>query len=221
MKFRNHEKELSMNVLAIGAHYDDVELGCGGSLAKHVKRGDRVCVYVPTVSGYVNPQNELVRSNAAALTEAQHAMRILGVHEFISGGFETLRIEFGEDLNREIVRIVEDQKIDRVYTHWTGDSHHDHRAVALASLHSCRHVRQVLMYRSNWYPSEGVFAGNFSIDISSEWEMKEQAIRAHASEIERTGGRWLTYFQNEAENAGIRSGVRYAEVFQIVTWLEA
>ena len=40
-----------MNVLAIGAHFDDIELGCGGTLAGHVRRGDNVYAYVATVSG--------------------------------------------------------------------------------------------------------------------------------------------------------------------------
>ena len=41
-----------MNILAIGAHFDDVELGCGGALVKHTEEGDDVYVYVPTVSGF-------------------------------------------------------------------------------------------------------------------------------------------------------------------------
>lgn len=43
-----------MNILAIGAHFDDVELGCGGALAKHTSSGDQVTVYVATKSGYAN-----------------------------------------------------------------------------------------------------------------------------------------------------------------------
>ena len=39
-----------MKVLAIGAHVDDIELGCGGSLVKHVKNKDKVCMYVITIS---------------------------------------------------------------------------------------------------------------------------------------------------------------------------
>ena len=42
-------------ILAIGAHFDDIELGCGGSLAKHTKEGDDVYAYVATLSGFSNP----------------------------------------------------------------------------------------------------------------------------------------------------------------------
>lgn len=41
-----------MNVLAVGAHFDDLELGCGGSLARHVRKGDRVIGFVATTSDY-------------------------------------------------------------------------------------------------------------------------------------------------------------------------
>ena len=140
-----------MNILAIGAHFDDVELGCGGTLVKHVNQGDNVYVYVATVSGFSNPGNNVVRKKKVALREARKAMEVIGVNEMITGQFETLNVEFTDVLNVEIVKIVEEKNIDLVYTHWVGDIHHDHHAVAKASLHSCRHVPRLLMYRSNWY----------------------------------------------------------------------
>ena len=83
-----------MNILAIGAHFDDVELGCAGALAVHVEKGDQVYVYVPTVSGFVNQYSEVVRNNEVAQEEAKAAMEILGVAELICGEFKTLEIEF-------------------------------------------------------------------------------------------------------------------------------
>ena len=210
-----------MNILAIGAHFDDVELGCGGALARHVSNGDNVYVYIATVSGFTNQYNETVRSNEIACREAEAAMRILGVKELICGNFETLKIEFVDNLNIEILKIVNGKKIDKVYTHWVGDIHHDHQAVARASLHSCRHVPRMLMYRSNWYHSTMEFRGNFYVDVTRFWDAKEQAIRAHVSEVDRTGEKWISFFKNEAENAGQRIGVKYAEVFEVVKWLEA
>lgn len=209
-----------MNVLAIGAHFDDVELGCGGALARHARNGDDVYVYVATVSGFANYNNQTVRSNDIALSEAQAAMKVLGVKELICGKFKTLAVEFVDALNIEILRIVEEKKIDMVYAHWTGDIHHDHQAVARASLHSCRHVPRLLMYRSNWYHSTTEFRGNFYVDVTDYWSIKEQAIRSHETEMDRTGEKWISFFHNEAENAGQRIGVRHAEVFELVKWLE-
>jgi LmbE family N-acetylglucosaminyl deacetylase len=210
-----------MNILAIGAHFDDVELGCGGTLARHAAAGDAVYVFVATVSGFTNHYDQSIRSSEIARKEADAAMRIIGVKELFCGNFKTLEVEFVDALNIQILRLVEELSIDQVYSHWTGDIHHDHQAVARAALHSCRHVPRLLMYRSNWYHSTQDFRGNFYVDITAYWETKERAIRAHASELERTGNRWISFFRNEAENAGQRIGVRYAEVFEVVKWLEA
>jgi LmbE family N-acetylglucosaminyl deacetylase len=210
-----------VNILAIGAHFDDVELGCGGALSRHADNGDDVFVYVATVSGFANHYNVTVRSSETAYAEAQKAMSVLGVKELICGKCKTLEVEFVDAINVEILRIVDEKKIERVYTHWTGDVHHDHQAVARASLHGCRHVPSLLMYRSNWYHSTHEFRGNFYVDITGHWEKKEAAILAHASEVERTGRKWISFFKNEAENAGQRIGVKYAEVFEVVKWLES
>ena len=207
-----------MNVLAIGAHFDDIELGCGGTLAKHVANGDNVFAYVATKSGFTNHQNIVIRSNEIADKEGENAMKILGV-KLIKGNFDALKIEFNDDLNLDIIKIIEDKKIDLVYSHWMGDIHHDHQAVARASLHSCRHVPRQLMYRSNWYHSNLEFKGNFYVDISYFWEIKKKSIEAHQSEMERTGKKWIEFFHNEAKNAGQRIEVKYAEVFEVVKWL--
>jgi len=209
-----------MNILAIGAHFDDVELGCGGALARHARQGDSVYVFVATVSGFSNQYSQAVRSNESAFEEARNAMAILGVKELMCGNFTTLEVEFVDALNIEILKIIQEKKIDQVYAHWTGDIHHDHQAVAKASLHSCRHVPKLLMYRSNWYHSTLEFRGNFYVDITQCREIKEQAIRAHVTEVDRTGEKWISFFRNEAENAGQRIGVKYAEVFEVVKWLE-
>ena len=210
-----------MNILAIGAHFDDVELGCGGALAKHALQGDNVYVFVATVSGFTNQYDQSVRTSEVARREAETAMQIIGVKRMFCGEFKTLEVEFVDSLNVQILKLVQDLTIDQVYSHWVGDIHHDHQAVARAALHSCRHVPRLLMYRSNWYHSTQDFRGNFYVDITNHWDIKQRAIRAHVSEVERTGNRWIDFFRNEAENAGQRIGVRYAEVFEIVKWLEA
>lgn len=208
-----------MNILAIGAHFDDIELGCGGALAKHVAEGDSVWAFVATLSGFRNYNNDIIRTSEIAQREGRQAMEVLGVN-LICGDFETLTVEFTERLNVQILNIVEDRQIQKVYTHWVGDVHHDHQAVAKASLHSCRHVQRMLLYRSNWYHSNLEFRDNFYVDISDYIERKIEAVRSHKSELERTHGRWISFFQNEAENAGQRIGVKYAEVFEVVKWLE-
>lgn len=208
-----------MNILAIGAHFDDVELGCGGAIAKDAKAGNKVFVYVLTSSGFKNFKSEIIRPSDVAYNEGKAAIEMLGA-TLVRGNFKTFEVEFNEEVNSSILKIVEECSIEKAYVHWSGDTHHDHQAVARASMHSCRHVPRVLMYRSNWYHSAGTFRGNFYVDISDYWRIKEAAVREHKSEMDRVGNQWIDFFKNEAENAGQRIGVKYAEVFEVVKWLD-
>jgi LmbE family N-acetylglucosaminyl deacetylase len=208
-----------LNILAIGAHFDDIELGCGGALAKHVAEGDTVYVYVATKSGYTSYNNIEIRSDSIAIREGESAMLLLGAI-LIQGDFKTLDVEFVDRLNVDILKIVEGKEIDTAYIHWRGDIHHDHASVSKASLHSCRHVNRILMYRSNWYHSSLDFRGNFYIDISNYMDKKRQIILEHKSELERTNKKWIEFWDNEATNCGLKVGVRYAEVFEVVKWVQ-
>ena len=207
-----------MNILAIGAHFDDVELGCGGALAKHASNGDQVTVYVATKSGYANEFKEPIRSNADAAAEGKKAMGILGVQHLITGGFETFALEFSDPLNVEILQLMKSKLFELAYIHWAADTHHDHQVLAQASLHCCRHVPKVLMYRSNWYQSTVSFNGNFHVDISAHWPTKLAAIEAHATEVTRTRGNWLNFWEQQARSEGLRVGVEFAEAFEVVKW---
>lgn len=208
-----------MNVLAIGAHFDDVELGCGGALARHALRKDKVFAYIATRSGYASYTKNIIRDDTKALGEGRNAAKILGA-QLICGNFETLKLEFNEDLNSKLIKIIEENRIDIIYTHWIGDIHHDHSALSRSSLHTGRHVKRLLMYRSNWYHSTLDFRGNFYVDITATWRIKEKAIKAHKTEYERVGRKWIDFFKNEAANAGQRIGVKFAEVFELVKWIE-
>ena len=70
-----------MNVLAIGAHYDDIELGAGGSIARHIDEGDNVYMVVVTHSGYTSCDGTVIRSKETASTEGLSAAAALGVKQ--------------------------------------------------------------------------------------------------------------------------------------------
>ncbi len=207
-----------MNILAIGAHFDDIELGCSGSLARHVRQGDQVTMYVATKSGFRSPGREQIRSNEQALAEGNAAAELIGA-KVICGGFETLQLEFEDNLNGQLVSLIEKEKIDLIYTHYKDDVHHDHAALARASLHAGRHVPRLLCYHSNYYQSDVQFTANFFVDITDTWQTKEAVIRAHKSEFERVGDQWIRYFKREAENYGLAIGAELAEGFRCVKWL--
>lgn len=207
-----------MNVLAIGAHFDDVELGCGGTLAKLVRQGHTVHVYVATQSGYANIDNFPVRSSADALAEGTRAAGILGVH-LHAGTFENFRLQFGDDLNTEVRRWVDSVRADMVFSVGGWGVHSDHWALARATLHAARHVPRVALYRCNWYTSEHPFHGTLYVDITETMDVKIAAIKSYVSEWKRAGEHWVDYFTNLAKCDGFVVGVPLAECFETVRWV--
>jgi LmbE family N-acetylglucosaminyl deacetylase len=206
-------------ILAIGAHHDDVELGCGGSLLKWGSLGHEITVLTASRSGYCDAQGHTIRSNAIAREEGRKAADFMGA-KLIEGGFETFALEFSEPLNCLILEALECIRPDIVLTHWSGDVHHDHQAVALSTLHCCRHVPRILMYRSNWYSSDRTFQARFLVDISKTFEQKRTLIDIYASERRRTGALWEQYIASQSRWLGHQAGVSYAEGFEVVKWLE-
>ena len=207
-----------MNVLAIGAHYDDIELGCSGTLIKHVDAGDKVTLLVVTDSAYSNPDGRVIRDVETATAEGKRAAEILGA-DLVCLGYKTFEVPFDEGLTREIQKLIETLEIDTIYSQWDGDIHRDHVWTAKAALMAGRHVPRFLMYRSNYYESGVPFEGGFYSDITGLMERKMEVIKAHESELSRTRYRWLDFFEKQNANHGMIIGVDYAECFRVVRYL--
>jgi len=210
-----------LNILAIGAHYDDIELGCGGTLAAHANAGDKVISLVLTKSGFDDYQENRVRDSKTAAEEAKTAAEILGISVLRCAELETLDLHLDRTLIEIILRVVEEKKIDIIYTHWIHDAHPDHYITAQATLAASRHVPRLLMYRSNYYPSTAPFNGTFFKNITATIDQKVQAIRAYKSEYDRAGCKWLDHLTKQNEIDGQAVGVKYAECFEIVKYLGA
>lgn len=207
-----------MNVLGVGAHFDDLELGCSGTLIKHVENGDNVTMLVVTDSSYRNPSGSLVRSTDVACREGFEAANIIGA-ELICLNHETFMVPYDETLTKEINRYIHELNIDVIYSHWTGDLHRDHQYAGKCTLMAGRAVKRFLMYRSNYYDSADQFRGNFYSDISNEMDKKIEVIKAHKSELERVRYRWLDFFVKQNENDGQKISVKYAECFEVVRYM--
>lgn len=207
-----------MNVLAVGAHYDDIELGCSGTLIKHVGCGDRVAMIVITDSGYNDPNGQRIRSVEVALKEGKAAADIIGA-EMICLNYKTFNVPFDDNLGRILLNYIESLKIDIIYSHWTHDVHRDHHYAGKSTMMAGRHVPRFLMYRSNYYDTDQQFRGVFYSDISDVMERKIKVIKAHKSELERVRYQWLDFFTKLHENDGQKIGVKYAESFEVVRYL--
>jgi len=208
-----------MNVLAIAGHADDIELGIGGAIAKHAQNNDNICALLVTHSGYSSYDGTVMRKKNVASSEAQTAADILGIKKLICLNYETKCVHYDVTLIEDINRIVDQFQPNLVYTHWYGDLNQDHSAIAQATMIAARHVPRILMYRSNWYKSPYDFNDNFYVDISQHIDTKITAIKAHKSEYEKKGAKWVEFIKNENRNSGIICGVEYAEVLQVIKWL--
>lgn len=207
-----------MRVLAIGAHADDIELGCGASLMKWAEAGHEVVIYVATRSGYAAPDGTVIRSDQDACAEAEAAAAVLGAQLEI-GPFATFGLSFGEALNTTLVAQVDRIRPDMVLTHWDGDTHPDHAALARSTLHACRRVPTVLCYASNWYVGSRAFDPRMFVDVSGRIEAKIDLVALHRSEMARTQGVWGAWLREEAARWGRVAGVAEAEAFEVVKQL--
>lgn len=207
-----------MKVLAVGAHFDDIELGCSGTLMKHIYNGDKVTMIVVTDSEYTNPVGEQIRSRKVAEKEGQKAAEIIGA-ELICLEYKTFNVPFNEDLTSKISQYIDELSVDTIYAPWTGDLHRDHHYTGKCTLMAGRHIKKFLMYRSNYYETEFQFKECIYSDISEFMEEKIKVIKAHKSELERVRYSWLDFFVNQNKNYGQRIGVEYAECFEPVRYL--
>jgi|TARA_R110002020_G_scaffold358247_2_gene570510 LmbE family N-acetylglucosaminyl deacetylase len=208
-----------MNILAIGAHYDDIELGCAGAIASYLEKGHKVYSVVITESDYSSFDGTVLRSKDQAHREGKEAAEVLGVTELRCLMYETKKVEYGVDLIERLNELINEWDIDTVITHWQHDVHQDHSAIGKASLNAARHCPRILMYRSNWYKSLTEFIDNFYIDISDYIDIKRRSILAHKTEVDRRGEDWVDFAITKNKNSGMEVGCRYAEAFQVVKWM--
>jgi len=207
------------NILAIGAHYDDLELGCSGSLIKYVDEGAKVTMIVVTDSAYQNPDGEIVREAETAYNEGASAAKIIGADDLICLNYKTFMVPFDESLTKKIIYYIEKLNIDTIFSHWVYDIHRDHQYTAKSAMMAGRHIPRFFMYRSNYYDTEKTFNGSYYIDISNQIEKKKEVIKAHKSELERVRYKWLNFILNQNANDGQKIGVNYAEKFEIIRYL--
>ncbi|MFE2285550.1 PIG-L deacetylase family protein [Streptomyces sp. NPDC059443] len=161
------------SVLAVGAHPDDIEIGCGGTLLAHKAAGDQVVMLVLT-DGAQGPGLHAATRKA----EQMEAARRLGVELRWAGAADGELVD-GHETIRVIEDVIGEIGADVVYTHYPRDSHQDHRATAKAAISAARHVPQVLHFES---PSSLDFEPRLFVDVGPHVEAKLHALAAHGSQ---------------------------------------
>jgi len=161
-----------VNVLVVSAHHDDLELGCGGTVAKLLDSGHKVVSLVMTHSGYNAPDGTSVRSKNIAKSEAVSASRTLG-YELICFNEDTFDIPIKDSNICKILETIDKHQIDTLFTHWHGDTHPPHRRVNTMVLHASRQVPRVMGFAVNWYIGEQIFSPKLFVSIEeTQWKTK-------------------------------------------------
>ena len=165
-------------ILALGAHPDDLELGCGATLAKLVARGVHVTAVILSDGG-LGAQLEFDRTR-----ETRDALTSLGVQEIVQHSFPDTRLhQHLNDLIATIEQHVREIAPQRVYTMFHDDRHQDHRAVYQASAVACRRVAQILAYETpSSYPN---FVPTVFEPVDDYIERKVEALKLHKSQGDR------------------------------------
>lgn len=209
-----------MNVLCIAAHFDDAEIGCGGTMAKWARQDHKVNIMVFTESGYSDENGKTIRESKNAIDEGKAAARILGASLYENHKrFPVFGLANTDDLRRDILKAIKELKIDTILCHWEGDIHSDHSELAKAAMMSARHLPRFLMYRSNYYDSARTFSPKLYVDVSDTFNLKIDAIKKYNSEFFRIGSRWVKYIESLHKIDGMKVSVKYAESFEVVRFL--
>lgn len=204
-----------MRVLAIGAHFDDVELGCGGTLLKHRNSGDEVHILVVTDSGYESPTKKICRAPDEARQEGEQSAQFLQARLYCLNK-EALVLVPTEKLVLEIEQIVKQVDPDIVYTHQVNDNHPDHAAVGYVTMRACRNCDTVLQYRSSWYIMDNSKDHNYYVNISDVIDGKIALLNIFQSEMQSANGSWIDFVKKQNIAAGAKMHVAYAETFHLV-----
>jgi len=203
-----------MNILAVGAHPDDIEFGCGGTLLKYSLSGHHIFPLVLT-KGNVGG-DPAVRSR-----EQEDAASFLGAKEIFWGGFNDTELIDNREMIQRIEEVMRKVSPDVMFLNYYDDVHQDHRAAAQAGISASRYVREVLFYE---VPTTQHFDPDIFVDIVDVLEKKIELIKKHASQVDRTRINNLTIVesvQSCANFRGYQGRVKFAEGFKALRVLRS
>lgn len=216
-----------MNVLVIAPHDDDEVLGVGGTIAKHVSRGDRVYVCIVT-SGkeplFTAEDMEVLAQETARV----HAF--LGVAHTYFLGFPAAMLEDVPryQLNQQLMDVIFETKPEIVYLPHFGDMQKDHTLTAEAAMVGLRPkyphvVREIYAYETlsetewNIPHPKNMFIPNVFSDISDFLDTKLQALAMYTTQVaDFPNPRSVEAVSCLAKLRGSTINVRAAEAFYLI-----
>jgi LmbE family N-acetylglucosaminyl deacetylase len=202
-----------MNVLAIGAHPDDIEYGCGGTLLKLVKQ-QKAKIYF-----FVATHGEFGGEADVRIKEQEKAAELLGVKEIYWGGFMDTKLVVGKELIGRIEEAIQECDPDIIFVNYPDDEHQDHRYLAESAIVAARYSRKVLFYED--YTCKN-YEPHMFVDIGDELDDKMKLLKMHKSQVERDYPTSLDMVESVkavANFRGFQAKVKYAEGFSALRYL--
>jgi LmbE family N-acetylglucosaminyl deacetylase len=216
-------------ILAVGAHPDDIEILCAGTLAKCRERGDHVTICVATngnMGSMTLSPEELAKTREA---EARTAASLIGA-ELVWLGYPDEFIYPGHDTRMRFIQMIRDARPDVIITHAPDDYHQDHRtvselvfvssfvaAVPHVETGSPHHGAIPPIYYMDTLAGVGFLPEDY-VDISDTLDVKLQMLSSHKSQLEWLGDYngidIVEFAATVARFRGLQSGVKYAEGFR-------
>ncbi len=200
------------NILFIGAHPDDIELGSGGTVIKHLKKGDNVFILI--LSKGEKGQNGKKVNRAK---ESINALCSIGVKESNIKILNILDTDFPKE-RKKIFIAIENlcrlKKINRVYTHTKKEHHQDHIVTNEETLRAARNVLDILTYESNAHTYTD-FSPNFFVDIADVIDKKLSLLSFFKSQLNKDYLE-VQNVKSLAKMRGYQSKNKYAEGFEII-----
>ncbi|MCU1407220.1 MAG: family deacetylase [Glaciihabitans sp.] len=199
-------------VLAIGAHPDDLELACGGSLARFADEGHEVMAIVMS-QGDNGGDGDIRRREALAGAESLEIAGI-SVQDFTDTAMST-------EIDRmvKVIELAVDLfRPDVILTHSAHDQHQDHHAVHLATMRAGRRSSTILCFESPSATKE--FAPSYFVDISSYVDAKVAAVKRHKNQ---SGKPYMgaEVLRGAAVFRGSQARTEHAEGFEVMRALSS
>lgn len=214
-------------VLAVAPHPDDEVFGPGGTLLKHLAKGDDVYVVICTRGEESRFGAEQV---ARVQAEARRVHTFLGVTDshFLDLPAAQLDVLASADINTALETVFQAVHPDTVYVPHPGDLHRDHQLIFQATMvcsrpSGNRHPSRILAYETvsetDWYaaPLTPPFTPNVFVDITPHVEKKLQACAMYESQMQPAPHqRSIEALRASSITRGHAVGFKHAEAFMLV-----
>ncbi len=191
-------------ILAVGAHPDDIEFGCGGALVKHLALGDKVYAIVMT--------NGEKGNHKYGREECLASSKILGLTDIFFGNFPDGSLTDNQETVNFIENYINKLGVTRVYTHSPDDRHQDHRRCSYAVSAAARKITEILLFQG---PSTTSFEPHYFIQLSgNQFVRKVASVKCYETQITK-GTINPRLVKSIAEIHGATCKKKYAEAFAI------